>query len=117
MRKDVFVYISGPITGKNGYLVEENVAAGLKMFLDLINLGVPAYAPQMTAAFPSAFNIPWETWMELDYAVIAGRCTHMIMLPRWRESRGAIEERNFAEAHNIRVCESLPELLDAINEA
>ena len=116
MRTDVFVYISGPITAKHGYLVEDNVAAGLKMFLDLINLGVPAYAPQLTAAFPSAFNIPWETWLEFDYAVIQ-RCTHMLMLPRWRESKGALEERVYAEAHNIRVCESLPELLDAINEA
>jgi len=116
MRTDVFVYISGPITAKNGYLTEENVAAGLKMFLDLINSGVPAYAPQMTAAFPSAFNVSWETWILFDYAVIQ-RCTHMLMLPRWNESKGARLEREFAEEHNIRVCESLPELLDAINEA
>jgi|SRR5688572_19307233 len=116
MRTDVFIYISGPITGKNGYLIEENVAAGLKMFLDLIALGIPAYAPQLTGAFPSAFNIPWEAWMELDYIMVS-KSTHMLMLPRWRESKGALEERVYADAHNIRVCESLPELLDAINEA
>lgn len=115
MRNDVFVYISGPITAKGGYLIEENVAVGLKVFLDLINLGVPAYCPQLTAAFPSAFNIPWQVWIELDYAVI-GRCTHMLMLPRWRDSRGALEERIFADAHNVRVCESLPELMKALDE-
>jgi len=115
VRTDVFVYISGPITAKHGYLVEENVAAAVKVYLDLLNLGVPAFCPHMSAAFPSAFNIPWETWLEYDYAVIA-RCTHMLMLPRWRESKGALEERIYADASNIRVCESLPELLDAINE-
>ena len=116
MRINVFVYISGPITAKNGYLIEENVATGLKMFLDLINLGIPAYSPQITAGFPSAFNVPWEQWILYDYAVIK-RCTHVLMLPRWSESRGARLEREFAEENNIRVCESLPELLDAINEA
>lgn len=116
MRQDVFVYISGPITAKHGFLIEDNVTTGLKMFLDLINLGVPAYCPQMTAAFPSAFNVPWDVWIEYDYAVIS-RCTHMLMLPRWRDSVGAMAERVYADAHNIRVCESLPELLDAINEA
>jgi len=116
MRADVFVYISGPITAKHGYLVEENVAVGLKMFLDLTALGIPAYCPQMIAGFPSAFNIAWEQWMDLDYIMIS-KSTHVLMLPRWRDSRGAMEERIFADTQNIRVCESLPELLDAINEA
>jgi len=115
MNTKVLVYISGPITSKNGYTIEENVAAGVKIYLDLIHLGIPAYCPQMVAAFPSAFNISWERWLEVDYAVIQ-RCTHMLMMPRWRESKGAIEERTFADAANLRVCESIPELLVAINE-
>ena len=40
MRTDLFVYISGPMTAKHGYTVEENVAAGLRIFLDCLKRGV-----------------------------------------------------------------------------
>ena len=110
MRSDVFVYISGPITAKDGYIVEENVAVGVRTFLDLIQLGIPAYSPQMTAAFPSAFNISWERWMEYDYAVIR-RCTHMLMLPRWVWSKGAIREKEYAKSIGLPIAYSIDDLL------
>ena len=116
MRDDVFVYIAGPITAKDGYIVEENVAAGLKTFLELVRLGIPSYSPQLIAAFPSALDIDWERWMELDYSIMR-HCTHMLMLPRWKTSEGAMKERIFADALNLRVCESIKELVTVINEA
>jgi hypothetical protein len=116
MRTDVLVYLAGPITPKNGFTIEENVSVGVKTFLSLIDNGIPAYSPQMIAAFPSAFHIEWGIWMELDKLIIA-HCTHMLMLPNWRDSKGACEERMFAEKIQLRICESVAELLDAINEA
>lgn len=103
MRSDVFVYLSGPITAKGGYSVEENVAAAVKVFVACIARGIPAFCPQLTGAFPSAHSdVPYEAWMAYDFAVI-DRCTHVLMLPRYRESAGALRELGYAESKGLPV--------------
>lgn len=112
MRRDVFVYLSGPITAKDGVSVEENVAAALRVFLECINAGIPAFCPQLTGAFPSAHaDVDYEAWMAYDFAVI-DRCTHMLMLPRWQYSDGAKREMAYAHARGIPVATSLAQLLE-----
>ena len=97
MRKDLFVYLSGPMTAKHGYSIEENVAAGVKAYLHLLKLGVATFCPHLGGAFPSAWSdVPYETWLELDYAVI-DRCTHVVLMDRWAESTGATLEKAYAE--------------------
>ena len=110
MRRDVFVYISGPMTAKNGFSVEENVAAGVKLYLECMRLGLPAFCPHLSGAFPSAWSgIPWEEWLEYDFAVI-DRCTHVLMMPRWGESKGAVEEQRYAVRNAKPIAYSLEEL-------
>lgn len=117
MRRDVFVYISGPMTAKNGHTIEENVATGLRAYLDCLRLGIPAFCPHLSGAFPSAWNdLNWETWLEYDLAVI-DRCTHVLTLPRWEQSAGAIKEVDYARARGIPVIawlHELPEAADAV---
>src|SRR5574342_1232287 len=60
---DVFVYLSGPITAKYGYTVEQNVAQALKVYLDCLRAGVTCFCPHLSGAFPSAFDVPYETWL------------------------------------------------------
>jgi hypothetical protein len=115
VRRDVFAYLSGPMTAKGGYLVEENVAAGLRAYLACLRAGVPAFSPHVCGAFPSAWaDIPWETWLAYDFAVI-DRCTHVVMLPRWETSKGAIAEREYAERQGIPVHESLDGFLSSLS--
>lgn len=102
MRTDVFAYLSGPITAKNGYTVEGNVSEALRVWLEFIVLGVPMFCPQLSGAFPSALEVPYETWMAYDFAVI-DRCSHMVMLPRWESSAGAVRERKYAKDRGIPV--------------
>jgi hypothetical protein len=105
MRRDLFVYLSGPITAKRGYLTEENVASALRVFIGCIRAGLPAFCPQLTGAFPSAHaDVPYEAWMAYDFAVI-DRCTHMVMLPRWESSDGAVREREYALQRGMPVLE------------
>lgn len=97
MRKDLFVYLSGPMTAKHGVSMEENVAAGLRVHLDLLNRGIPNFCPQLSGAFPSAWSdVDYERWIAFDLAVI-DRCTHVLMLPRWESSNGALIEKEYAE--------------------
>lgn len=113
MRVNVLVYISGPITPKDGIISEENVVQGLRMHLNLTEKGIPSHCPHLVGGYPSAWKISWEKWLALDFAIL-NRCTHIIMLPRWRESAGALEERVYADAHGIPVAESLDELIEML---
>src|SRR5215471_14251774 len=115
MLSDTLVYLSGPITAKDGFSVEENVAAALKVYLACIKVGIPAICVHLGAAFPSAFDVPYETWMCYDFALL-DHATHVCMLPRWRSSAGAVREREYAEARGLRVFEDYAAMLAAFSE-
>lgn len=111
MRRDLFVYLSGPMTARDGVLMEENVAAGLRVHLDLLRRGIPNFCPQLSGAFPSAWvDVPYDAWLEFDLAVI-DRCTHVLMLPRWESSKGAQIEKAYAESRGIPVLQGIAFLI------
>ena len=83
----VLVYVSGPITATEHGTVEEHVAAALRVYLALVTRGVPAVCPHLSALYPSAWALGWDTWMAYDCAVI-DRCTHVLLVPGWETSRG-----------------------------
>lgn len=89
MNRDVLVYISGPMTAKDGYTIEENTAAGVRVYLDLLRRGLPAFSPHLSGAFPSAWSaLSHADWLAYDFAII-DRCSHVPMMPRWESSVGA----------------------------
>lgn len=110
MRKDVFVYLSGPITAKHGRSVEQNVADAAEFYWKLLRAGIPAFCPHLSGLFPTAFSIDYETWIAYDFAII-DRCTHVLMLPRWETSDGAKRERDYATERGIPVAHTDAELL------
>ena len=58
VRRDLFVYLSGPITAAHGYRVEDNVAAGLRVFFDCVARGIPAFkALFMTVWCPDSRSV------------------------------------------------------------
>ena len=108
MRNDVLVYISGPITAKDGFTLEENVAAGVQLFLQLTARVIPAFCPHLCGTFA---DITWARWMEYDLAVLP-RCTHILLLPRWWRSRGARAEVACAIGHDLTVLTDISQLDD-----
>ena len=95
---------------EHGYTIEENVAAGVRVYLDCLKRGIPAFSPHLGGAFPSAWSeVPWETWLDYDLRVI-DRCTHVLMLPRWETSDGAVKERAYAEQIGRPVLMSVDDL-------
>lgn len=110
MRSDVFVYISGPMTAKEGRTIEDNVADGLRVYWDLLSRGIPAFCPHLSGAFPTAWSLlPHEQWLAYDFAVI-DRCTHVLMMPRWESSAGAKLEFEYAKRIGKTVVYSIDEL-------
>lgn len=95
----MIVYIAGPLSAKDGVSVETNVAAAFEVFFRLIKRGINAFCPHLVALHPKAWEIDYERWLEYDLVMLE-RCTHVLMLPRYETSQGAVFERNYAMSQN-----------------
>jgi len=114
MRPNILVYISGPMTAKHGRTIEENVAAGVRVYLELLTLKVPCYCPHLSGAFPSAWTaLSHADWLAYDCAII-DRCTHMLMMPGWTQSTGAQLEHDYAIEHRVPIYYSVEGLMEAL---
>lgn len=112
--KDCFVYLSGPITAKHGFSVEDNVASALKAYWECLQSGIPAFCPHLSAAFPTGHVvIGYEAWMAYDFVII-DRSTHVLMLPRWETSSGARRELEYAHRRGLPSFFALSELRQAL---
>lgn len=114
MRKDVLVYISGPMTANDGRTMEQNTADGVAVYLDLLKRGIPAFSPHLSGAFPSAWTaLDHSSWIAYDLAII-DRCTHLLMMDRWKTSKGAWLEFEYAMDRRTPIAFSVDELIAQI---
>ncbi len=114
MNHDVLVYLSGPIAAYGAYSVERNIADALPVYRHLLSLGMPAFLPHLNAIYPSCWSgISYETWIAYDFAII-DRCTHVLMLPRWEDSKGATREMYYAGEHGKPIYYSTQEVINAL---
>lgn len=110
MNSKVLVYISGPMTAKDGRTMEQNTADGVAVYLDLLKRGIPAFSPHLSGAFPSAWSaLDHQQWIAYDFAVI-DRCDYLLMMPRWQTSKGAQLEYDYAVERGIPIAGSVEEL-------
>lgn len=112
MRTDVFVYMAGPITARNGYSIEDNRKMTEKALYELLRAGIPCFMPPI---IPHT-EVDYETCLLYDNVAIA-RCTAMVMLPRWNESPGALKERALAIELDMEIFDSVEELIKAYGES
>jgi hypothetical protein len=114
LRADVLVYLSGPIAPKNGRSMMMHATRASFVFYELLRRGVPAFLPH-AFCFISHLDaaVGYEEWMAYDLAVI-NSCSHMLMLPNWEESAGALREKEHAERTGVKVFLSQGELLAAL---
>ena len=114
MKADVLVYISGPMTAKDGRTMEQNTADGVAVYLDLLKRGIPAFSPHCSGAFPSAWSaLSHQEWIDYDFAII-DRCTHVLMMPRWETSTGARMEHQYAHEKGIPIADSIEALCELV---
>ena len=105
----MIVYLAGPLTPTVERTLEQNVQAAVDVFLSLAHEGVHAFCPHLTALAQGAFDVPYERWMEMDFAFLE-RCDVVLMLEGWERSPGARRERDLAEALGKRVIYDVEEL-------
>ena len=117
MMRDVLVYISGPMTAKDGYTIEENCAAGIKAYLALLARGIPAFCPHLSGLSPSCWaGLTHAQWLAYDQAIL-DRCTHVLLLRRWETSAGAQVEIAYAIERGIQCFYAVDDLVATLDRA
>lgn len=116
MRHDLLVYLAGPLTAKGDHTVADHVKAATTTYFYLIDAHIPAFCPHLGALAPEAFLIDYEKWLLYDFTII-DRSTHMLMLPGWEESSGAIREHEYARSRSLPIALSLIALLKMLGRA
>lgn len=102
MKKPIKVYIAGPYTPTQGGGAIEmlaNMRHGIRAAIDLIHLGFAPYCPWLDfmywLACPEKKALTYDEIIKLSLVYVEGNKA-VLMLPRWKTSRGAIKERTHA---------------------
>lgn len=90
------IYISGKITGDPHYKTKFMKAAQ-----KVIAAG---YTPINPATVMLKPNASWKEYMQHDIKLLVD-CDGILMLPDWKESKGATLEKTIAESLGIRTME------------
>jgi len=110
------IYIAGKYTGpthdaKSYSEIHANIMTARSWAIKVINLGgCIALTPHLNSMHMEldGKNDP-AFWYEADLELLR-RCDAIFMLPNWTDSRGAIEEKKFAERHHIPIFTDLDDL-------
>lgn len=105
------VYICGPITAPTAWQQEHNIRAAEHVFALLAVAGIPAICPHLHSRFLDGL-VTHEEWMALDFAIL-DRCTDLVCVTGWEQSKGSLQEREHARRRGIRVWDSLGAFLAA----
>lgn len=95
------VYIAGPYRAKTPFQIQRNIRDAAEVALKYWKLGYAVITPHMNTALLDG-EAPDEVWLAGDIEMLA-RCDGIVMMPRWRESRGATDEHEFARSHGIEI--------------
>lgn len=108
-KSDVFVYISGKYTGQDLFDTEQNIAVAKKVAIELANRKIKFFCPHTHSARFCCYcpNVEKDFWMDLDLAVVKRLTNCMVMvgdsiegemipISNWKNSKGAIREKELA---------------------
>lgn len=102
------IYIAGPFRGANQWEQFQNIREAETLALEVWRMGAVALCPHAnTAHFQGA--LPDDVWLEGDLEMMR-RCDAVLLMPRWRGSRGAVEEAKEAKQAGLPVFEYVSDL-------
>lgn len=99
-----FVYIAGPYRASNGghdyqsyYDIDQHINEARMWATRLANVNIPFFCPHMNSAHMEVIApdaLP-EYWYNLDMLILE-HASALLLIPGWRESKGAIAEKDRA---------------------
>ena len=103
------IYVSGPYSAGYGRSIADNIAVARTAAIRIWDSGNAALCPHLnTAHFEEDCRAEWIDYITGDLIMVE-RCDAVVMLPNWRQSRGAVQEHDHAVSHGKPVYE-WPEL-------
>lgn len=108
------VYIAGPYRAATPFEREENIFAARRYGAMLAKQGFFPVIPHANTANFDGIQ-PDTFWLDGTLELMF-RCDAVYMMPNWRNSTGATEERRQAQEAHIPVCETMSELAEVLRE-
>ena len=109
MGSKTFVYLAGPYRAPDGghdyrafFEIDRNINEARLWATRLANEGVPFFCPHMNGAHMEVLapDVTQEYWLDLDMRIL--ECSSaLLLLPNWRESKGAVAEKERAQKLGI----------------
>lgn len=97
------VYIAGPFSGTNRLRVSLNILNAEITGWLVASLGAYPVIPHANTAHPEFEKVqPYQFWIDGTLKQLS-RCDAILMMPNWKESKGATAEHEYALANNIPV--------------
>ena len=108
IRQEPLVYLAGPYRGN----IRSNVRKAEEWAAACARKGIHYFCPHLNSAFFDDANT--EFWLTMDLNILS-RCDVLLLMPGWEKSRGAQDEKAFAECEGIQV-RTIEEYLTEIKE-
>lgn len=97
------VYVAGKYSGKTRQEIENNIYVAELCAITLANMGIAFICPHLNSqGFEYKSSADYEFYMQM-YLSIIPKCDAVIMLPNYRESKGAMREMELALKNNIQL--------------
>lgn len=99
----MLLYTAGKYAGKNEGEKFANIGIAAQVAIELWNDGHVVICPHMnTMDFEHYTNLENRDFVERDLLIVE-RCDGIVMLPGWKESRGAVREWEHAIQNGIKI--------------
>ena len=95
---DVYVYIAGKYTDKTIEQIENHINAARKIAIVCANRNIKFFCPHThTSHFGAdSQNTSWQYYMDLCAPILRDVCNVIVMVPNWKDSKGARQEFDIA---------------------
>jgi len=107
------VFVSGPVRGKDSWVVECNIRRAEELALEVWKKGAAAICPHTNTRFFNGHGDD-DNWL-YGYLSVLRCCQAVIFTPDWEKSEGARAERELAKKLGLPMFDSITDLEKWIN--